>query len=204
MGSLSQYQLSGQPSLPGGSGGFPPIPGGQGAIGGAVGPQTLPVSSVSIPLPDPVAEFQALAPQLNLTPDQQAKIKAMMTSRQPALTAAEKALSDGTSAFQPVAGAGSDFAIRTGAARIGQCLGELQVLRVQTAVQMRAVLTPQQTARLLQLKAYLEDRQKQMTTELLKGLMGGPMGGQVGQIGQIGGAIPGGAAPQPAPKKPTP
>jgi hypothetical protein len=168
----AQTMPPGQPSTLGGPGGVPlqatpqaqpPIIGG---LGGPQMPSMPPFSGASILLTDPVTEFQAIMPQLNLTPAQQTKIKAIAAGRQQALTAADKTLNDVALAFHQAADAGNESAIRTGATRIGQCLGDLQILRVKTAAEMRAVLTPAQAARLQQLKAQAEQSQKQMADSL--------------------------------------
>lgn len=123
-------------------------------------------TSASLLATDPVAEFQAFAPQLNLRPDQQARIKAIADGRRPVLASAEKMLGDAMTAFRQAADAGNESGIRTGAARIGQYLGDVQVLRSKTAADMRAGLTPDQTAKLQQLKFQAEQRQKQMAGSL--------------------------------------
>lgn len=137
-----------------------------GGIGGSQAPGLPPVTGASLLPSDPVAEFQAFASQLNLAPEQQSRIKAIATGRQSALSGADKMLSDAATAFHQAANAGNESAIRAGAARIGQYLGELQVLRVRTAADMQGVLTPPQVARLQQLKAQAEQRQKEMAGSL--------------------------------------
>jgi len=119
------------------------------------------VASASLLATNPVAEFQSLMSQLNLTPDQQTRIKALAAARQAALMAAEKALDDASAAFRQAADAGNETTIRAGAGSIGSCLGNLQVLRVKTGAEMRAVLTPEQAARFSQLKAQAQARAKQ-------------------------------------------
>jgi len=137
-----------------------------GGIGGSQAPGLPPVTGASLLPSDPVAEFQAFAPQLNLAPEQQSRIKAIATGRQPALNGADRMLSDAATAFRQAANTGNESAIRAGAARIGQYLGDLQILRVKTAADMRAVLTGEQAARLQQLKAQAEQRQKEMAGSL--------------------------------------
>lgn len=137
-----------------------------GGLGGSQSPGLPPVTGASLLPTDPVAEFQAFVPQLNLAPDQQGRIKAIAAGRQPVLNSADRMLSDAATAFHHAADSGNESAIRAGAARIGQYLGELQALRVRTAADMRAVLTPPQAARLQQLKAQAAQRQKEMAGSL--------------------------------------
>jgi Spy/CpxP family protein refolding chaperone len=122
------------------------------SLTGAMGSMSVAAVTVITPA-NPVAELQMFMPQLNLTADQQTKIKAIVTAQQTALTAAEKALTDATTAFRTATDAGNETDIKAGATRIGTGLGNLVALRVKTAAQMRAVLTATQATQLSQLKA---------------------------------------------------
>jgi hypothetical protein len=176
---VAQPQTPAQPPMIGGLGGSP-ASAGPGAAG------------ASLLATDPVAEFQALAPQLNLRPDQQAKIKNIADIRRPVLASAEKMLGDAMTVFRQAADAGNEGGIRMGAARIGQYLGEVQALRCRTAADMRAVLAPDQTARLQQLKLQAEQRQREMAAGLQR---------LQEQMQQAQRSVP---VPQPAPAKPKP
>lgn len=141
----------------------PPMIGG---LGGSPASGVPSNTSASLLATDPVAEFQAFVPQLNLGPDQQGKVRSIADGRRPVLASAEKMLGDAMTAFRQAADAGNEGGIRTGAARIGQYLGDVQVLRCKTATDMRAVLRPDQAAKLQQLKFQAEQSQKQMAGSL--------------------------------------
>ena len=99
---------------------------------------------------------------LDPTPEQQKKIQAVLEGKNETLTAARKAYAEAGTALNDACSAGTEAAIRSAAAKVGQTLGDLQVLRSKVVAELRAVLTPEQLKKLEQIKADATQRMQEM------------------------------------------
>jgi Spy/CpxP family protein refolding chaperone len=135
-----------------------------------------------------------LMQQLDLTEEQQAKIKAIQEESQPQMQEARKALQNATQALQEAIEDGTDDQIIAAAKALGEATGKEALLKAKTGRKVNAVLTPEQQAKLKELRTQMRERMQQRAD----GAAGGRQGrnGQGGQQGQGRGGQGGPGAPQ--------
>jgi hypothetical protein len=136
---------------------------------------------------DTVTALERLIRQIQPTEEQTKKIQGILQGKEAALSTARQALGTATAALNTASNAGDESAIKTAAAKIGQTLADLQVLRTKVVAELKTVLTPEQLKKIEELKAGAGRGLQDM-------LRARPMGDAGGRRG---------ALPQPKPQAPT-
>jgi Spy/CpxP family protein refolding chaperone len=101
---------------------------------------------------DPALELERRFRRVQLTDEQNKKIQSIMQGKEAVLAAAKKAFSEAGTALNAATTKGDEAAIRAAAAKVGQSLADLQVVKTKLAAELKAVLTPEQLQKLEQLK----------------------------------------------------
>jgi len=127
--------------------------------------------------------------QLDLTEEQQAKIKAIQEENRTQMQDARKAVQEANQALQEAIESGTDDQIMAAGKALGEAYGKEGVLRAQTQRKINAVLTPEQQAKMKELKTQMRDRMQQRMQDRPAGeFRGGPgaagQGGRPGRDGQ--------------------
>ncbi len=100
--------------------------------------------------------------QLQLTEEQNKKVQSVIQGKQAVLAAARKAFGEASAALNEASSKGDEAGIRAAAAKVGQTLAELQVLKTKLAAELKAVLTPEQLKKLEDMKNMASQRMQEM------------------------------------------
>lgn len=107
-----------------------------------------------------------LAGRLDLTEEQQDKIRAIQEEGREGSREAMTAVREAHAALQEAIEEGTDEEITAAGKKLGKAYGKQGVLRAQTARKIESVLTPEQKAELEELKAQMKERMQQRRQEL--------------------------------------
>jgi len=102
-----------------------------------------------------------LMQQLDLTEEQQAKIKAIQEESRPQMQEARQALQKANQALQEAIEDGTDEQILAAAKAVGEATGKEGIVRAKTGRKVNAVLTPEQQAKFKQLRTQMRERMQQ-------------------------------------------
>jgi len=120
-----------------------------------------------------------LMQQLDLTEEQQAKVKAIQEESRPQMQEARQAIQKANQALQEAIEDGTDEQILAAAKAVGEASGKEGVLRAKTGRKVNAVLTPEQQAKFKQLRTQMRERMQQR-------MQSGPADGAPAQGGRQG------------------
>ena len=99
--------------------------------------------------------------QLDLTEEQQKQIKSIREENKTQTQEAQQAVRKTNAVLQEAIESGSDEEILAAGKALGEAYGKQGVLRAQTARKIEAVLTPEQQAKMKELKAQMKVRMQQ-------------------------------------------
>lgn len=102
-----------------------------------------------------------LMQQLDLTEEQQAKIKAIQEENRPQMQEARQAIQKANQALQEAIEDGTDEQILAAAKALGEASGKEGILRAKTGRKVNAVLTPEQQAKFKELRTQMRERMQQ-------------------------------------------
>ena len=99
--------------------------------------------------------------QLDLTEEQKEKIKSIREANRTQTQEARQAVRQANMSLQEAIESGSDAEIIAAGKVLGEAYGKQGVLRAQTERKIEAILTPEQQAKMKELKAQMRERMQQ-------------------------------------------
>ncbi len=151
-------------------------PGGRGR-----GPRGGPGFGPGMPGPQVAATHpmmpRGILPGLDLTDEQIEAIKRIHDTNQEAMQAAQKAVAEATKALHEAVLAGNEADIQAAATDLGNAVGQCALLRAAIMASIKAVLTPEQQAKLEQLQSRMRQRVQGFGYEVQDPGLAGPLMG---------------------------
>ena len=131
-----------------------------------------------------------MAQFLNLTEEQQEKIKAIHEEYRPKIQEAQQTVQEARQAVEEAIESGSDDEIMAAAKTLGEAIGNQGILKAQSQRKTKEVLTPEQQEKWEQMKKRRQEQMQQMRENRREGE------GTRGPGGRPGGRGPGGRGPR--------